>query len=101
MCLKVIENGRHKDVHIKEGEVSWNFFFFSHGCIFCTASQNCYRTTNYCSAFSLNENKGVTWASIVLSQNHCSCRNLHSFFALSDGSMALFWHLSASAMAGR
>lgn len=22
MCLKVIENGKHKDVHIKEGEVS-------------------------------------------------------------------------------
>ena len=22
MCLKVVENGKHKDVHIKEGEVS-------------------------------------------------------------------------------
>lgn len=27
MCLKVIENGKHKDVHIKEGEVSYQFFF--------------------------------------------------------------------------
>ncbi len=25
MCLKVIENGKHKDVHIKEGEVSFNY----------------------------------------------------------------------------
>lgn len=24
MCLKVIENGKHKDVHIREGEVSAN-----------------------------------------------------------------------------
>lgn len=22
MCLKVVENGKHKDVHIREGEVS-------------------------------------------------------------------------------
>lgn len=26
MCLKVIENGKHKDVHIKEGEVSFHTF---------------------------------------------------------------------------
>lgn len=26
MCLKVIENGKHKDVHIKEGEVSPHSF---------------------------------------------------------------------------
>lgn len=26
MCLKVIENGKHKDVHIKEGEVSFRSF---------------------------------------------------------------------------
>lgn len=24
MCLKVIQNGKHKDVHIKEGEVSYD-----------------------------------------------------------------------------
>lgn len=27
MCLKVIENGKHKDVHIREGEVSACGFF--------------------------------------------------------------------------
>ena len=33
MCLKVVENGKHKDVHIKEGQVS--------GCVICGWMQAC------------------------------------------------------------
>ena len=29
MCLKVIVNGKHKDVHIREGEVSLHTVFIS------------------------------------------------------------------------
>ena len=33
MCLKVVENGKHKDVHIKEGQVS--------GCVICGWMRAC------------------------------------------------------------